>query len=88
MFEIISKALCLGSSGQFSEQIGAAIQQRTHSKVRGLQLDVMEHEITAIGRVGSYCALLSVIEAVKELQAEYRLPVRFQVQVIKRPATA
>ena len=79
-------SLC--NSNHFSEQIGAAIQQRAHSQVRGLQLDVTEQEITVFGRVGSYHALQLVIEVVKELQAEYRVPVRVQVQVFKRTETA
>ncbi len=87
MFEIIPNAPRLCNSGPFNDQIGAAIQQRTHSQVRDLQLDVTEQEITVIGRVGSYHALQLVIEVVKELQAEYRVPVRVQVQVLKRSVT-
>ena len=87
MLDVVTEMNSRRDSSHWSEQMGATIQQRTHSQVRGLQLDVTEHEITVIGRVGSYHALHLVIEAVKVLQAEYRLPVRVQVQVFKRIAT-
>lgn len=87
MFEIIPQTPLLCSSDQFSEQIGTAIQQRAHSQVRDLQIDLTERDITVSGRVGSYHALQLVIEAVKELQAEYRVPVRVQVRVFNRSGT-
>lgn len=87
MFEAIPRTPRLCSSEQFSEQIGTAIRQRTHSQVRDLQIDVNEQQVTVIGRVGSYHVLQLLIESVKELQAAYLLPVRVQVQVLKRSAT-
>ena len=87
MFEVIPRAPRLCSSEQFSEQIRAAVQQRTHSQVRDLQIDVAEQQVTVIGRVGSYHVLQLLIESVKELQAAYLLPVCIQVQVLKRSAT-
>ncbi len=86
MLEVLTDMNPLRDSRHLSEQIGATIRQRTHSRVRGLQIDVTERDITVSGRVDAYHALQLVLEVVKDLQAEYRLPVCVQVQVIQRPA--
>lgn len=74
------------AKSHLSEQIGSTIQQRTHSRVRGLQIDVTERDITVSGRVDAYHVLQLVLEVVKELQEESRVAVCVQVQVSQRPA--
>ncbi len=86
MLEVVTEMNSPGASSHLSEQMGAAIQQRTHSRVRGLQIDVTERDITISGRADANHVLQLVLEVVKDLQAEYRVPVGVQVQVIQRPA--
>ena len=86
MFDVVTERNSLRDSSHLSDQIGATIQQRTDSRVRGLQIDVTERGITVSGRVDVYHVLQLVLEVVKDLQAEYRVPVCVQVQVVQRPA--
>lgn len=69
-----------------SQQVSSRIQQRTHSRVQGLQIDVSQNEISVFGRVGSYHVLQLALEEANELQSEYRVPVRVQVQVFQKPS--
>ena len=86
MFDVVTEMDSLRDSSELSDQIGATIQQRTDSRVRGLQIDVTERGITVSGRVNAYHVLQLVLEVVKDLQAEYRVPVCVQVQVVQRLA--
>ncbi len=86
MLDVVTEMNSLRSSKSLIEQMESTIQQRTHSRVRGLQIDVTESDITVLGRVEVYHVLQLVLEVVKDLQAEYRVPVCVQVQVIQRPA--
>ena len=86
MFDVVTEMNSLRDSSHLIYQIGATIQQRTDSRVRGLQIDVTERGITVSGRVNAYHVLQLVLEVVKDLQAEYRVPVCVQVQVVQRLA--
>ena len=86
VLDVVTEMNSLRVSSPLSEQIGSTIQQRTGSRVRGLQIDVTERDIAISGRVDAYHVLQLVLEVVKDLQAEYRVPVCVQVQVIQRPA--
>ena len=86
MLDVVTDMDSQRDSSQLSEQMVSTIQQRTDSRVRGLQIDVTERGITISGRVDVYHVLQLVLEVVKDLQAEYRVPVCVQVQVIQRPA--
>lgn len=88
MLKVVSEMKPGNESQQWVKQIGSTIQQRTHSRVQGLQIDVSDHEITVFGRVGTYHVLQLALDAVKDLQAEYRVPVRVQVQVFQQPTAA
>ena len=86
MLDVVTEMNSLRDSKSLSEQMGATIRQRTHSRVRGLQIDVTERGIAVSGRVDAYHVLQLVLEVVKDLQVESRVPVCVQVQVIQRPA--
>ena len=86
MLEVLTDMNPLRDSRHLSEQIGSTIQQRTDSRVRGLQIDVTERDITISGRVDAYHVLQLVLEVVKDLQAESRVPVCVQVQVVQSPS--
>ena len=85
MLDVVTEMNPLRNSSPLSEQIGSTIQQRTDSRVRGLQIDVTERDITVSGRVDAYHVLQLVLEVVKDLQAEYRVPVCVQVRVVQSP---
>ena len=85
MLDVVTDMNSRRNSSPLSEQIGSTIQQRTDSRVRGLQIDVTERDITVSGRVDAYHVLQLVLEVVKDLQAEYRVPVCVQVRVVQSP---
>lgn len=84
MLEIVTDMNSLHDSSPLSEQMESTIQQRTHSRVRGLQIDVTVRGITVSGHVEAYQVLQLVLEVVKDLQAEYRVPACVQVQVDRK----
>ena len=86
MLDVVTDMNSLRDSSHLSDQIGSTIQQRTDSRVRGLQIGVTERGITVSGRVDVYHVLQLVLEVVKDLQAEYRMPVCVQVQVVQSPS--
>lgn len=86
MLKIHSETKRWSESSFLSPQIGSKIQQRTHSRVQGLQIDVSQNESSVFGRIGSYHVLQLALEAAKDLQSEYRVPVRLQVQVFQQPS--
>lgn len=83
MFDGVTEMNSLRDSRPLSEQMGSTIQQRTDSRVRGLQIDVTERGITVSGHVDVYHVLQLVLEVVKDLQTECRVPVCVQVQVVQ-----